>query len=123
MARTTVEMAQAHERYLAQVIGGRVCRGSGNQFNNQMDVRNQPDLPFAIALDGKSTMGASITITLDMIQKAYDQAHELDAGFGLRWYHDETMRNATDWVAVPADVFERMLGMARYAEHLPGPQS
>lgn len=106
-------MSDAHEEFLADVIGGRVCRGSGNQFNNQMDVRNNPVGAFPLALDGKSTMGKSITIDLDMIQKAYDQAHDLDAGFGLRWYHDETLRRTTDWVAIPADVFGSLLNAAR----------
>lgn len=113
-SRTTVEMSRAHEAFLAELIDGRVCRGSGNQFNNQMDVRNQPHVPFAVALDGKSTMGKSITIDLDMIQKAYDQAHDLSAGFGLRWYHDETLRNTTDWVAIPAEEYEDLLSTARH---------
>lgn len=114
MTRTTREMSDKHEQFLAEVIQGRICRGSGNQFNNQMDVRNDGRLcSFALAVDGKSTFGKSITIDLDMIQKAYDQAHDLDAAIGLRWYHDETLRNTTDWVAVPAEFLQGLLAVAR----------
>lgn len=113
MPRTTREMSDAHEKFLADVIDGRVCAGSGNQFNNQMDVRNHPSAQFPFAIDGKSTMSRSITIDLDMVQKAYDQAHDLMAGIGLRWYHDETLKHTTDWVAIPADEYRALLQAAR----------
>lgn len=114
-SRTTVEMSRAHEKHLADVIEGRVCAGSGNRFNNQMDVRNDALRDqFPLAVDGKSTFGKSITIDLDMVQKAYDQAHDLDAAIGLRWYHDETLRNTTDWIAIPTEYFQRLLFEARY---------
>jgi hypothetical protein len=107
-------MSDRHEAFLADVFVGRITRGSGNQWSNQMDVRNNPVTqhhPFAV--DGKSTYAKSISVTLEMVDKATEQAQELAPAIGLRWYPDETLRNPIDWVAIPADEFERLLADAR----------
>jgi|SRR5580765_5121685 len=116
MTRTTRWMSDQHEDYLAGVIEGRKQPGSGNQFNGQMDVRNDPYDSYALAVDGKSTMGKSISITQDMIVKAMEQAHLCEPAIGLRWYLDETGRKTLDWVAVPAEFLRSLLAEARGAQ-------
>jgi len=88
--------------------------GSGNQFANQMDVRNdyrRQKYPFCF--DGKSTFNKSISVTLDMWEKAMSQAHNEEPGLALRWYHDERLRTSTDLIVVRAQDFSRMLGDLR----------
>lgn len=113
--KSTHDMADRHEAFLASAIDGRRCPGSGNQSANQLDVRNDPRRQrYAFGLDGKSTMSRSITVTLDMWEKACMQAHDLRPGFGLRWYHDERLRDSTDLIVVSAHDFESLLAEARY---------
>lgn len=114
MARTTREMSDKHEEFLAELIDGRRMPGSGNQFNGQMDVRNdgyRQHHPFAA--DGKSTFGKSISLTLDMLLKAREQAHSEFPMIALRWYEDETLRETDDWIAIEAESFARLLADAR----------
>lgn len=112
--RTTREMSDNHEQFLAELIGGRRTPGSGNQFANQMDVRNDVRrTPYAFALDGKCTFGKGLTLTRADLVKAEAQAHAEQPGFGLRWYPDETLRNPIDLVAVWAVDFGNLLHDAR----------
>jgi hypothetical protein len=107
-------MSDAHEDFLADLIGGRRTPGSGNGFANQMDVRNDTRLePYPFALDGKSTRSKSITITLEMWAKAIEQAHGCNPGFGLRWYHDDRLRSSTDLIVVRASDFGELLWEVR----------
>ena len=111
---TTREMSDAHEEFLAELIDGRRTPGSGNQFNNQMDVRNDHRRQtHAFGLDGKSTFAESITIKRTDIEKAREQSHDLAPGLALRWYPDWSLRNPDDWILVQANDFEDLLADAR----------
>lgn len=119
MTRTTREMSDPHEKFLAELIGGRLMKGSGNQFNGQMDVRNDARVvDHAFALDGKCTFGKGLTLTRADLDKALTQCHGEQPGFGLRWYGDETLRNPIDLVVVWAVDFASLLADARYLRDL-----
>ena len=94
------KMSDKHEADLAEVLDGRVMPGSGNQFNNQMDVRVDD---IRLALDGKSTRGKSISITREMIDKAREQSQGYTPAIALRFYEDDRLKHADDWVLVPLD--------------------
>ena len=111
---TTREMSDAHEARLAAAFDGTVQPGSGNQWHHQGDVRNAHDLPFAFTLDGKSTMGKGITVTLEMIAKIIEQAQGERPGFGLRWYGSGDMSDVLhDFVLLLLSDVEEMLTAAR----------
>jgi hypothetical protein len=110
---STRELSDPHEFFLADMIGGRRMKGSGNQFNGQTDARNQPHTPFPIAIDGKSTLGRSMIIRLADWQKVVEQAGDLHPALGLRWYHDDRLRESTDLFVVSASFFSELLYLAR----------
>lgn len=106
MSKTTRQMSDAHEAYLQSMLGGRANRGSGNQWNNQIDGRNNAlDEPFAFAWDGKSTLGKSIGVTKEMWDKAIEQSHGERPMLALRWYADERLRDrdCLDLAVIPLD--------------------
>jgi hypothetical protein len=116
MRGTTRNMSDAHEVALVEALGGRRTRGSGNQANNPMDGRhNRYTDDLAFAWDGKSTLGKSISITLEMIEKARDQALAERPMIALRWYATERLAVAEDWVAITLDDFQELLHEARQA--------
>lgn len=105
----TVErwMADCHEDFLAELFGGRRTRGSGNQWRDPIDGRNnRMTEQFAFAWDGKSTLGKSIGVSKAMWQKAVEQAGGERPMLGLRFYESEraTMENreGLDLVVVSA---------------------
>jgi hypothetical protein len=103
-------MSDKHERFLAQLIDGRVTPGSGNHAANPMDVRGDARRQhYAFALDGKSTMGLSIPVSRAMWTKATEQAHDEYPGLGLRFYDDQTLRRGLDLIVVGAAQFGAML--------------
>ena len=60
---------------------------------------------FAWAWDGKSTMGKSISVTREMLEKAVEQAGGERPMIALRFYDDERLRIYDDWILVKADDF------------------
>lgn len=107
---TTKDMGDAHEAFLQEVLGGRRTRGSGNQWNNQMDGRhNRMTDPFAFAWDGKSTMGLSIGVTRPMWRKAVDQAGGERPMLGLRFYANSRLDVDLDLVVVNVYDMSEML--------------
>lgn len=111
-------MARLHEEYLAELFGGRKSRGSGSQWQDPADGRNNrlTEVEFAFAWDGKSTAGLGVTIDLKMIAKIREQAGGERPALGLRWYGTEDLQRVTeDWVAVQAADFAEMLAGARLA--------
>ena len=110
----TQQMGDLHEAALAEAFGGRKTKASGSQWHDQGDVRNNHDIPFAFCLDGKSTLGKSITVTLDMIAKVRDQAQGERPGFGLRWYGTEDLKTILeDFVLLQLADVEELLPAAR----------
>lgn len=94
------KMSDKHEADLAEWLGGRVMPGSGNQYNNPMDVRVDN---IELAIDGKSTRRKSISITREMVDKAKEQSQGYTPALALRFYNDDRLRDYEDWVAVPID--------------------
>jgi hypothetical protein len=106
------KLARQHEDDLAEALGGRRSRGSGNQFNAQMDGRTSRHVvPFAWAWDGKCTRGNSISVSMPMWSKAIEQAQGERPMIALRFYEDDRGRNYTDLVTISLDDLREMLQM------------
>lgn len=100
---TTRDMSDAHEAFLADLLDGSVNPGSGNQWRNPIDGRqNRKTLEFAFAWDGKSTYGKSISIPLSMWEKARMQAGGDRPMLALRWYANEKLEVRRDLVVISA---------------------
>lgn len=108
--RTTRDLSDRHELFLADLFGGERMRGSGNQFNNPLDVRMDPTGPFALGFEGKSTRKGSLSISVATWQKLLEQAHGLRPALALRFYRDDnTLTPLHDLVVVKAhDLAELM---------------
>ena len=97
-------MSKKHEEYLAKVFAGRVTPGSGNQPVNPMDVRqSRYERAVAFAIEGKSTLGKSISVTRAMLDKAKRQAHGERPMIALRFYNDDRLKGFEDWSLVRQD--------------------
>jgi hypothetical protein len=91
------DMGDAHEKRLAEVLGMRQTRGSGNQWRDQMDAKhNRLDSRFAFAVDGKSTLAKSISITRAMWEKAGEQAGGELPMLALRFYNNASLEVHAD---------------------------
>jgi len=113
---TTRNMSDKHEAFLQQLFGGRITPGSGSSFANQMDVRNDRTDPLPLAIDGKSTFGKSVGVTLEMWEKAVEQAGDLTPMLALRWYaKDNTLTPQRDLVVLDAHDFATMVETLRIA--------
>ena len=110
MKPTTRQMSDAHELFLAEILGAERTRGSGNQFVAQMDVRH-PDGAWRWAADGKSTFGNSIGVTRAMWDKAVEQSHGRRTLLPLRWYApgDNRLTPVLDLVVVDLHDFAEMV--------------
>lgn len=111
---TTRDMSDAHEIFLAELLDGRRAKGSGNQFNDQMDGRNGHHThAFPFAWDGKSTFGNSIGVSREMWTKALEQSHGEIPMLALRWYSDYRLKPLQDLVVIDAHRFAEILEAAR----------
>ncbi len=93
MIRPTRDMSDRHEAFLAAIFDGRVTKGSGSHWTDQMDgkqARGSGETVFV--WDGKSTIGKSIGVTREMWDKAVEQSqpHEITM-LALRWYTNERL--------------------------------
>lgn len=101
MKPTTRDLSDRHEAFVAEGLDGRVTAGSGSTFRDQADVRTQPDRgSFVWSADGKSTLGKSIGVSLAMLHKLVEQSHWARPLLPLRFYLDERLTRAEDWVAL-----------------------
>lgn len=90
-------MGDAHEERLAQVLGMRRTRGSGNQWRDQMDAKHdRTTCTYAFAVDGKSTLAKSIGITRAMWAKAGEQAGGELPMLALRFYNNASLEVGVD---------------------------
>lgn len=120
MRPTTRDMSDAHENFLARILDGRKSRGSGNQFNDQMDGRNRfHETAFPLAWDGKSTLSKSVGVTLEMWAKAAEQAGAEIPLLALRFYTNERLTAiGADLVTLSIHDFVEILDSARkWQEH------
>lgn len=92
-------MGDLHEEHIEEKWGGRRQRGSGNQWSNPCDVReDHTEVLLAIAADGKSTAAASISIQLADLRKLCEQAGAEIPVMPVRFYLDHRLQDAEDWV-------------------------
>lgn len=111
---TTREMSDAHEQFIVEQFGGTIQRGSGNQFNRQMDVIQSPQGFYPMAFDGKSTLGQSISVSREMWGKAIQQSHGLTPALPLRFYDTWNLHPGLDLVVVSADTLAELHNYARW---------
>lgn len=108
------DMGDAHETFLASLFGGRQTRGSGNQWRDPIDGRNnRMTTRFAFAWDGKSTLGKSQSISVPMWRKAVEQAGGERPLIGLRFYDNERLDVGLDLVVINAYDLSEMLDEIR----------
>lgn len=99
MAIDRKKMSRLHEEHIAEAWGGEVQRGSGNQWNNPGDVReNHVTTPVAVCADGKATAGASIAIARADLRKLAEQAGAEIPVLPVRFYDDERLQDYADYV-------------------------
>lgn len=116
MSRTLNQrMADAHEADIAEDIAGSLTKGSGNQWHNQGDAKNnERETPFPITADGKSTLGKSIAVSLTMWRKIVEQTFGQIPTLWLRFYKDESLREIEeDLVVIRRRDFNEILQAAR----------
>lgn len=109
-------MSDKHEQFLADLFGehSSIMPNSGSGWAKQMDVRGKHrEEEYAFAVDGKSTLRESITITLDMWEKAQEQAHNEIPALAFRWYGSYQLDPTLDLIAVEAETFRALLEMAK----------
>lgn len=119
---TTHKMGQRHEEDLAEVLGGRMTRGSGNQWRDATDGKHDGSQMYSLAWDGKSTLGKSISITREMWAKLVEQAEAFIPALPLRFYADQRLTKvAIDLIALPLESFAEILAdantLAKIREH------
>lgn len=105
-------MSDQHELDLARILGARRTRGSGNQFNDAMDVKHDAG-DWRWAADGKSTFGESIGVTPAMWTKAVEQSHGARPLLPLRWYADYRLTPRLDLVVCDLHDLAEMIGEIR----------
>lgn len=111
------DMGDAHEAHLADTLGMRQTRGSGNQWRDPIDARhNRLDSQYAFAVDGKSTLAKSISITRAMWDKAVEQAGGERPMLGLRFYDNASLKVHADLAACELLDFAELLQAARLWE-------
>lgn len=118
MTRTLNQvMGDLHEQHLAETLGMRQTAGSGNQWRDPIDARhNRLDSEYAFAVDGKSTLAKSISITRAMWEKAVEQAGGERPMLGLRFYDDGARKVHADLAACDLLDFAELLEAARLWE-------
>ena len=93
MIRPTRDMSDRHESFLASIFKGRVTKGSGSHWSDQMDgkqARGSGETVFV--WDGKSTLGKGLTVTVEMWNKAIEQSRAWEVPMlALRWYANERL--------------------------------
>lgn len=84
---TTRRLSDVHEKDAVEAFGGRIPRGSGNQWRDQLDGRqHRLEQNMAFAWDCKATEGKSIGVTLKMWDKTVEQADGERPMLLLRFY-------------------------------------
>jgi hypothetical protein len=118
------KMGDAHEKYVVAVLGGRQTKGSGNQWTNPADGRqNRYEQDPAFAWDCKSTYGNSIGVSRAMWEKIMEQASPETPALPLRFYDSESgtanLDAKYDLIAIDLDLFAEVLdGYRKYKKAL-----
>lgn len=103
-------MSALHEEYIAKLFGGQQHPGSGNQDRNQGDGRRSGHC-FGIGWvwDCKATVGKSISISLDQIEKITEQAGMDKPLIPIRIYENDRLTHCVDLVAMRPDDLREIL--------------
>jgi hypothetical protein len=101
-------MSNRHEADVAALLGARVTKSSGNQFNDQMDGRHDEG-SWRFAFDGKATFGQSIGVSRAMWDKAVDQSHGARPLLPLRFYDDWRLNGGLDLVVADLNDLAEMI--------------
>lgn len=112
---TTRQMSDVHEQEIADLFGGLIMPGSGNQMANQMDVR-QHHLrtgEWSFAFDGKCTLGESVGVSKKMWEKAVEQAEHEKPALPLRFFEDYRMKGGYHLVVTDANDLAGLIEAAR----------
>lgn len=109
-ARTTRKMSDRHENDLVAVLGGERTRNSGAVWSDQGDVHQTGmEGHYRFGMDGKSTLGKSISITREMLTKLREQCRGLEPALPLRFYADDRLTMVDeDWIAIELETFAQM---------------
>jgi hypothetical protein len=112
---TTRDLSNKHEAWLAKLLDGRITRGSGSTFVDQMDGKNNRlTQHYPLAWDGKATQRGSVSVSREMWDKAVEQSHGLTPALALRFYGPGySLTPELDLIAVEANDFAAMLADAR----------
>lgn len=111
---TTRDMSDRHEQDLQRLLGGVITRGSGNQSRSPMDVRqSRHEIDWAFAFDGKSTLSRSMSVGLDMWDKAVEQSHGERTGLPLRFYDGPRLRVVRDLIVIDLHDFAELVEQVR----------
>jgi hypothetical protein len=111
-------MGKAHEAHLCEVFGYRQVKGSGSQWNDQMDARGDSrEEAVAFVFDGKSTRAASMSITREMLDKAREQCSAERPSIAVRFYDDDRLKGYDDWDLIQEnDLLELLDRSSRLSE-------
>jgi hypothetical protein len=112
---TTRDLSDKHEAWLAELLDGRITRGSGSTFVDQMDGKNNRlTQHYPLAWDGKATQRGSVGVSREMWDKAVEQSHGLTPALALRFYGPGySLTPELDLIAVEANDFAALLADAR----------
>lgn len=107
MIRPTRDMSERHESFLAALFSGRMTKGSGSHWSDQLDgkqARGSGETVFV--WDGKSTLGKGLTVTVETWAKVIEQSRAWETPMmALRWYVNERLdKVALDLAVVEASV-------------------
>lgn len=107
---TTRKMSDRHEEDLASVLDGRKTRASGSTWHDKADGHQRAsEGHYRFAWDGKSTLGKSIGVSIDMWRKIGKDSGHLLPAIPLRFYADARLTMAhADLIAVDLEVFAQM---------------
>lgn len=111
---TTSKMAQRHEADVAEVLGGRQTRGSGNQWRDTTDGKHvEGTVQYGFAWDGKSTTAKSTALTRRDWEKLVDQADDFLPAMPIRFYQDTRLTQVgLDLIVTKLDHFAEILAEA-----------
>jgi hypothetical protein len=116
MTPTTRQMSDLHETHVAGMMGGRVARGSGCTFRDQLDGRQNPMRWIRFAWDAKCTLGKGVTITRAIWDKVVEQAHGDRPMLAQRWYRSEQLTVALDLATVELADLSELCAEAGHAQ-------
>lgn len=104
-------MSDRHETDLCAVLGGERTRNSGAVWSDQGDGHQTGlDQHWTFGWDGKSTLGKSIGVSLEMWEKLTTQSRGLEPLLPLRWYANARLTQVSlDLAVLDLETFSQIL--------------